>query len=108
MTDTLAISVEELLQWLYMPVAPVLLDVREPWEVGICALRNSLFIPMGQVLSRVQEIPRDRRVVAICHHGIRSFHVVGWLHRLGYENVINLHGGIDAWARRIDPQIAIY
>ncbi|VBB69060.1 Rhodanese-like domain protein [invertebrate metagenome] len=102
------IEVEELSTWLYASEAPILLDVREPWEISICSLKNSLFIPMGQVLSRAQEIPSDQRVVAICHHGIRSHHVVEWLRRLGYENVVNLRGGIDAWARRIDPQMTLY
>ena len=108
MTSLLAIEVEELWQWLCMPATPIILDVREPWEVGICALRKSLFMPMGQVLSRVEEIPRDKRVVAVCHHGLRSYRVVEWLRCLGYQNVLNLRGGIDAWARRIDPQMAIY
>lgn len=110
MTSTLCIEVEELYYLLCLRLKVLILDVREPWEISICALRDSdsLFIPMGQILSRVEEIPRDRRVVAICHHGIRSDHVVGWLRQLEYRNVINLRGGIDAWARRIDPHVAIY
>ncbi|KAF0146633.1 MAG: thiosulfate sulfurtransferase, partial [Rhodospirillaceae bacterium] len=95
-------------RWLCTPGPPVLLDVREPWEVGICALKASLFIPMNQIHARAHEIPADRAVVVVCHHGIRSHHVVGWLRRLGYGNVINLRGGIDAWARRVDPKVVIY
>lgn len=103
------IEVEELAFLLRtMEQPPVLLDVRETWEVSLCALSGSLFIPMNQIPGRVQEIPSRRKVVVLCHHGIRSRHVVRWLHKLGYSNVVNLSGGIDAWARRIDPKITLY
>lgn len=108
MADSFNIEVEELAKWLRMRETLVLLDVREAWEISICALADSVFIPMSQIQVRAREIPTNQRVVVVCHHGIRSHHVVGWLRRLGYGNVLNLRGGIDAWARRIDQRIAIY
>lgn len=107
--DLFDIEVEELAEWLRAPEQTlVLLDVREVWEVNLCALDGSLFIPVSQIRARVREIPTDRRTVVLCHHGIRSRHIVRWLQQLGYNNVTNLSGGIDAWARRIDPKIATY
>ncbi|KAF0113626.1 MAG: thiosulfate sulfurtransferase [Rhodospirillaceae bacterium] len=106
--DSFNIEVEDLDRHLRESKPPVVLDVREPWEITICALAGSVFIPMGQIQRRTRDIPRDETVVVVCHHGIRSHHVVGWLRRLGYTNAVNLRGGIDAWARRIDPKMAIY
>ena len=108
MSDSFNIEVEGLNQQLHEPKPPVVLDVREPWEIAICALAGSVFIPMGQIQARMGDIPREGRVVVLCHHGIRSHHVVGWLQQFGYTNAVNLRGGIDAWARRIDPKMAIY
>ena len=47
-------------------------------------------------------------LVVLCHHGQRSGHVTAWLRRLGYDNAVNLEGGIDAWARVIDPAMPTY
>lgn len=102
------IEVEDLARWLIEPEPPLILDVREPWEVRICAIPDSLCVPMGQLPEKVGAVPGDRRVVVLCHHGIRSHHVANWLRNAGYANVANLRGGIDAWARRIDPKMSIY
>ena len=87
---------------------PQLLDVREHWEVHLCALAGSLHIPMGQIPARLYELDRSRQTVVICHHGIRSHQVARFLELQGFANVYNLSGGIDAWAREIDPEMAIY
>ena len=84
------------------------LDVREPWEVAICAIGDSLHIPMRDMPTRMTEVPKDRPVIVICHHGMRSFQVVEWLRRNGFANAVNLVGGIDAWARSVDPSLATY
>ncbi len=86
----------------------VLLDVREPSEVEICRIDGSRHVPMGQLGDRLHELPRDRPVVVMCHHGIRSAMVVEQLRRLGIDSAVNLEGGIDAWAREIDPDMAVY
>ncbi|MHB8255904.1 MAG: rhodanese-like domain-containing protein [Acidiferrobacterales bacterium] len=91
-----------------LPELPQLLDVRELWEVRLCALAGSLHIPMDQVPARLGELDRSRQTVVICHHGVRSHQVARFLERQGFANVWNLSGGIDAWAREIDPGMATY
>lgn len=87
---------------------PTLLDVREPWEVELVSLPGSLFIPMQDIAARVGELPTDRPIVCICHHGMRSMQVATFLEHSGLDNVYNLTGGIDAWARQVDPTCAVY
>ena len=84
------------------------LDVREPWEVEICAFGGCLSIPMGQVPERVQELPAGQILVVLCHHGGRSQHVAAWLRDQGFGRATSLKGGIDAWAGEIEPGMARY
>ena len=86
----------------------VLVDVREPWELEVCSFPGALEIPMGQVPARVDEIDPDQDVIIVCHHGIRSQRVAYYLQNAGFENLFNVRGGIDAWAREIDPVMAKY
>jgi rhodanese-related sulfurtransferase len=90
----------------------VLLDVREPWEVALAALRvegaESLDIPMNEIPARLSEVPNARPVVCICHHGARSAQVVAFLSHHGHESVYNLAGGIDDWSVRVDPSVPRY
>lgn len=88
--------------------APVVLDVREPWEVAVCALPGARHIPMREIPTQAEQLPRDKDIVVLCHHGIRSQHVASFLERLGFERIYNLSGGIDAWARDIEPSMAKY
>jgi len=84
------------------------LDVREPWEVAICAFEGSLNVPMRELPTRLPELPRDRPLIVVCHHGMRSYQAAAWLRRNGFGNAVNLAGGIDAWARAIDPAMPSY
>ena len=77
---------------------PVLLDVREPWEFEICHIEGSQPMPMGSVPARAAELDTQAETVVICHHGGRSAQVGMFLERQGFENVINLAGGVAAWA----------
>ncbi|MGH7268265.1 MAG: rhodanese-like domain-containing protein [Candidatus Rokuibacteriota bacterium] len=86
---------------------PALLDVREPWEHDLCALPGSVLIPMEELEHRVEELDPAREVVVYCHHGIRSAAVVQWL-RAQEIPAVNLRGGIDAWAARVDPALRRY
>jgi rhodanese-related sulfurtransferase len=86
----------------------VVLDVREPWELDVCRLPNSLCIPLTSLPSRLEELPRDGTLVVLCHHGMRSAHAVQWLRANGFPQAVNLAGGIDAWARQIDPAMRTY
>ncbi|MGH9962218.1 MAG: rhodanese-like domain-containing protein [Pyrinomonadaceae bacterium] len=87
---------------------PLLLDVREDWEYQICHIQGSRNYPVSQVPALLQELDPDARTVVICHHGVRSQHVAEFLERSGFTEVCNLEGGIDAWAREIDPQMPTY
>ncbi len=87
---------------------PLLLDVREPWEFRICRIDGSQLIPMGQLPTALNALDPDRETVVICHHGIRSRQVAMYLDYQGFSNVINLAGGIDAWARDVDLDMATY
>ena len=86
---------------------PMLLDVREKWEFDICALPNSVLIPMGHIVNRIDDLPENQEIVVICHHGVRSMQVALYLEQNGLD-VINLKGGVDAWARDVDKTMATY
>lgn len=87
---------------------PLLLDVREPWEAQICAIPGSKLVPMREVPARASEIDPGQDVVLICHHGGRSMQVAMFLERNGYAKLHNLAGGVDAWAKTVDPSMPVY
>lgn len=103
-----AIEAETLRDMLAAGEPPVILDVREPWEIELSAIAGSIYIPLGALPMRVGELPEDRPLVVLCHHGFRSAQATAWLRNQGFESVVNLSGGIDAWARRIDPTMKVY
>jgi rhodanese-related sulfurtransferase len=86
----------------------VLLDVREPDELATAALPWARAIPMREVPAHLAELPRDKPIVCICHHGGRSERVTEYLNGNGYPNAVNLAGGIDEWAADIDPSVPRY
>ena len=86
-----------------------LIDVREPMEYEICRLPHSILIPLGEIARSQDRLAADKPVVLICHHGFRSAQAISYLsQRFGFRNLLNLKGGIHAWAREIDPQMAQY
>jgi rhodanese-related sulfurtransferase len=87
---------------------PAVLDVREPWELEIASLEGALSIPLGELTSRAAELPRDRPLAVMCHHGGRSAQATAWLRNQGFDRATNVAGGIDAWARTIDPTLSRY
>ena len=87
---------------------PLILDVREPWECAICSLPDARQIPMRQIPGRLQELDKDAEIVVLCHHGVRSYQVAYYLQHQGFNKLHNLQGGIDAWARQIDPAMPKY
>ena len=100
---------EELKSWLSSAgMGVALLDVREPWEHEICRIEGSRLVPLGQLPGRVGELRRDAPTVVICHHGVRSLRAAAYLERCGFGDVVNLSGGIDAWARSVDLHMATY
>jgi adenylyltransferase/sulfurtransferase len=87
---------------------PLLLDVREHWETAIAVLPGSQVIPLGELPGRLGEIPTDREIVTVCHHGMRSETARALLVRAGFARVRSLAGGVDAWARERDPAMRRY
>jgi rhodanese-related sulfurtransferase len=87
--------------------APLVLDVREPWELEIVRLPGTLDIPMNEIPARLSELPKERDIVVMCHAGGRSLNVARYLERLGYR-VANLAGGIHAWTCEVDPTLRTY
>ncbi len=89
--------------------APTLLDVREDWETRLCRLENALHIPIEEIEARVDELSPDEELVVYCHQGVRSAAVAEYLRqRHGFKNVKNLAGGLDHWARTVDPSMRRY
>ena len=87
---------------------PLLIDVREPWEFEICQLDDSVNIPMAQVPRHLSTFATAKVSVVICHHGVRSLHVIQYLQQQGIKDLINLEGGVDAWARQVDINMPLY
>lgn len=91
--------------------APLLLDVREPWEVEICSLPGSRHVPMHAIPARLEDLAaagNGAPLVVVCHHGMRSLQVAAFLERNGFTRVFNLQGGVEAWAQQVDPAMARY
>jgi rhodanese-related sulfurtransferase len=88
--------------------APVLLDVRDEWETRLCRLDNAVHIPIEEIELRVDELRPDEELVVYCHQGVRSAAVVQYLRQRGFTNVRNLAGGLDLWARSVDPTMRRY
>jgi rhodanese-related sulfurtransferase len=86
----------------------ILLDVREPMELGICKIEGSRDIPMGQIPGRLEELPKKGRLLVLCHHGSRSAQVTSFLRANGFHNAVNVAGGIDAWAFAVEPTLVRY
>ena len=91
---------------------PVLLDVREPWEVQHASLSlagaRTVCIPMQEIPARLNELEPTQPILGFCHHGVRSLQVVAFLERQGYTSLYNIAGGIDAWAHEVDASVPTY
>jgi len=104
------IRAQELADWLAdaSRQPPVLLDVREDWEVALCSLPGITHLPMQQIPARLAELDTETEVVVICHHGVRSMQVALFLERQGFSSLSNLSGGMAAWAEEVDPSMRRY
>lgn len=102
------IDVQALAQLKSQGTPHAVLDVREPDEVAICAIADSLPVPMQQVPAHLDALPRDIPLIVMCHHGGRSRIVTQFLRNSGFGNAVNLAGGIDAWARTVDRGMPRY
>ena len=86
----------------------MLLDVREKWEFDLCRIPESIHMPIAEVILRVSELEKTNPVIIICHNGRRSLHIGLELIEKGFDNVINLKGGVDQWADDIDTSMTKY
>lgn len=103
------ISPEELHRRLQAGDDLQLVDVREPDEYAYGHLPGSLLLPLAEVPRRAAEIRTEGPVVLICHHGVRSAQALSYLRQhLGRPNLLNLRGGVAAWAARVDPAFPQY
>ena len=85
----------------------VLVDVREPYEIEICNVKESLFIPMNEIPQNIDQLDKEKRYAVICHSGVRSLHVANYLNSLGYI-ALNVVGGIEKWATDVDKNMKRY
>ncbi|MBW7833036.1 MAG: sulfurtransferase [Simplicispira suum] len=92
--------------------APLVLDVREPWEVALASIQAAGFelraIPMASVPAQLAALDPDQPVACLCHHGARSQNVALFLERNGFAHVANIAGGINAWSGECDPAVPRY
>lgn len=99
----------ELHEWLRRPgPAPQLVDVREPWEFALCRIEGSMNLPLHTLAAVRVRLEPEHETVVICHHGIRSRMAGQYLEQMGFTDVINLSGGVAAWASDIDAAMATY
>lgn len=85
-----------------------LLDVRTPSECAMAAVEGAICIPLDLLPERKCQLPTDRPIAVLCHHGIRSAHAAVWLERNGLAPIFNVSGGIDRWSIEVDPTIPRY
>lgn len=107
------ISAPQLNEWLTESLAGTrprlqLLDVREPWELDVCRIADTKSMPMRSVPARFMELDRDAETVVICHHGARSYQVAMFLEQQGFSKILNLYGGVAAWAQQVDSTMPTY
>jgi len=85
-----------------------LVDVREQWEFDICQIKGAILIPLGEIAESYVNLNKDSKIALYCHSGIRSMHVADFLLSKGFQSLVNLQGGIDAWAQEIDTTVERY
>jgi adenylyltransferase/sulfurtransferase len=107
-TSSSEMTVEELKSRLDRGDQVFILDVRNPPEFEIGRIPGSVLLPLPELPQRLAEVPRDREVVVHCKSGMRSQKAIAFLKQQGYSNLVNLQGGILAWAERIDPAVPKY
>jgi rhodanese-related sulfurtransferase len=88
--------------------APLLLDVREDWELAIARVDGAVHIPMGDVPARLGELDPGVEIAVLCRSGGRSAQVARYLEQNGFGSVWNVAGGILAWSEQVDPSLQQY
>jgi sulfur-carrier protein adenylyltransferase/sulfurtransferase len=106
--DTIEISARDLQRERSLKPSLLLVDVREPREAEIAHIAGARLIPLRELPGRLTELPGHAEIVTHCHHGPRSLKAAEILKGAGFANVRSLAGGIDAWAREVDPEVPRY
>lgn len=106
--NTFEISVEVYRQTFTDSTTHQLLDIREPWEIEIAHLKNSISIPFGFLEHQKDQLSQECWTVIYCHHGVRSLRACHLLREKGFDRVLSLRGGIHRWSQIIDPDILTY
>jgi rhodanese-related sulfurtransferase len=106
--DRQEIGPPELVECLQGSTPPQVIDVREPHELDIACLPGAVNIPLGQLASRLSELDSAQEYVVMCRSGVRSAQALDLLTSAGFRRVKNLRGGINAWAREVDPSLRVY
>lgn len=97
--------------------APLLLDVREPWEYEYCNIEGSMLIPMRELATELDGLhdelmdelgSYDREIIMICHHGIRSRQMGYYMEQAGFKSITNLDGGVEQWAQDVEQTMKHY
>jgi adenylyltransferase/sulfurtransferase len=85
-----------------------MVDVREPHEWEICRIEGARLVPLGTLAERLHEFDSSRTYVMQCKVGARSARAIGQLQQAGFKKLLNLRGGVNAWAREVDPSMPLY
>ena len=105
----LEITPQTFAQQRQQPDAPLLLDVREPWEYDLCKIPGAKLIPLGTIPANLNTLlDVDDEVICYCHHGMRSLDAAVWLRQQGVENAKSMAGGIERWSADVDPGVPRY
>lgn len=110
------VTPHEMAEWMQSNPDLVILDVREPFEISRARLDDSrvVYAPLSRLAAHPEpQLPPEARnpqavIVVMCHLGMRSAQVTYWLRQIGWSQVYNLRGGIDAYAHSVDPTIGFY
>jgi len=102
------VSVKELAERLQAENPPILIDVREDDEYAFARVDPSEHKPLGDIFSWADELDKDKEYMMLCHSGNRSMQAAMLLQQMGFANVSNVTGGIDAWSVHIDPSVPRY
>jgi rhodanese-related sulfurtransferase len=102
------ISVQELKARRDRGDKPLVIDVREQWELQLASIPDVVHVPMSEVPARLSEFSQDAEIIVMCHAGGRSMRVAQYLSHQGFSNVANLAGGISAWSQDVDATVPQY
>ena len=108
MSQAMEYTVQEVASLLKSPAPPRLIDVREPSEWDIAHLEQAQLITQELLDEMLGGWPRETPIVCYCHHGVRSMSAAVFLRQQGFVNTRSMRGGIDAWAREVDPKLRRY